>query len=928
MKKLSLLLSALSLFLGSLHCQLITTDPALPTPGVLIKIIYDSSKDTGELHNYTGDLYAHTGLFIQGLTGWQKVIGTWGDNSTQPKLTYTGNYIYELEISPDINTFYSTSPTDIVTKICLVIRNSNATLQTNPDILIDVFQVGLNVTFNLPAKYSFVTGLSDQILIQASATMADSVSLYINDQFIKSGLTAELVTHTIMTDDYGEFWVKAVAWDKPNFAADSFFFYVIKPPVTEALPTGLSDGINYTGSTSATLVLYAPYKNNVFLTGDFTDWLAREKGYMKKTPDGEKYWIEITGLEPGKEYRYQYLVDTTLYIADPYSDKILDPDNDHFISSDTYPGLIAYPKDNASGIVSVLKTAETPYSWTTNSYLPPPPESLNIYELLIRDFTANHNYKTLIDTLSYLDDLGINAIELMPINEFEGNLSWGYNPSFYFAPDKYYGPKDDLKAFVDSCHNRGIAVIIDLVLNHCFGQSPFVQLYVDHYGTDQIYMKTPNPWFNSYSPNPIYKWGADFNHQSLQTQSLVDRINSYWLTEYKVDGFRFDFTKGFTNTAGDGSSYDASRIAILKRMADQIWNVNPSAYVILEHFAPNSEEMELADYGMMIWGNNNYNYAEAAMGYASDLTSVSASGRGWSVPNLISYMESHDEERIMFKTLNYGASSGDYDTKDLRTALKRMELDALFLLVVPGPKMIWQFGEMGYDISIDYNGRTGEKPVKWDYLNTPNRYGLFSIYKLLFNLRKSQPAFSTNDYTYSFTTSMKQLQLTDASMKVNVLGNFGITQDIIIPSFPQTGKWYEYFSEDSVSVTDVNEPVILEPGEYRLYTTKKLESPLYILSTDNNQKTDNEHFISVYPNPSHDYFNIEISSQYPAPSYISIYNFNGTLINHYMSGASPSGKQSVIWDGRSSSGYDVASGIYIVQVRSGFNHETIKILKK
>jgi len=131
----------------------------------------------------------------------------------------------------------------------------------------------------------------------------------------------------------------------------------------------------------------------------------------------------------------------------------------------------------------------------------------------------------------------------MPVCEFEGNLSWGYNPSFYFAPDKYYGPKNDMKVFIDSCHNRGIAVIMDIVLNHCFGQSPLVQLYLDHYGTDEIYIKSPNPWFNTSSPNTLYKWGADFNHESISTQKLVDRINSYWLTDYNIDGFRFDFSK-------------------------------------------------------------------------------------------------------------------------------------------------------------------------------------------------------------------------------------------------------------------------------------------------------------------------------------------------------------------------------------------------
>ena len=156
----------------------------------------------------------------------------------------------------------------------------------------------------------------------------------------------------------------------------------------------------------------------------------------------------------------------------------------------------------------------------------------------------------------------LNLCRLLNLKEIS---SWGYNPSFYFAPDKYYGPKNDLKAFVDSCHSRGIAVIMDMVLNHCFGQSPFVQLYLDYYGTDQIIYEDSQSLVQCSSPNPVYKWGADFNHESISTQKLVDRITSYWLTEYKIDGFRFDFTKGFTNTAGDGSAYDASRIAISEK---------------------------------------------------------------------------------------------------------------------------------------------------------------------------------------------------------------------------------------------------------------------------------------------------------------------------------------------------------------------------
>ncbi|NMC40373.1 MAG: Por secretion system protein, partial [Bacteroidales bacterium] len=526
---------------------MVTTDPAVPVMGKVIKIYYDTSKDPGELNNFTGDIYVHTGLILEGSSLWQKVIGTWANNSTQPKLNYLGNYRYELVISPDIQTFYNVLPGEKVKKIALVFRNSTGSKQTRPDIFIDVFEQGLNVIFTLPEKYSLIAEPSEELRISASATNADSVSLYLNGKYIKGGKTPELLTDTVTLNEYGGYWFRAMAWDLPASAADSFFVYVRRPLTVEDVPAGMKDGINYNGDNSVTLVLHAPYKEYVFAVGDFNDWLACEEGYMKTTPDRERYWLEIDNLEPGREYRFQYRVDTGLFIADPYADKVLDEFNDEYITSSTYPGLIEYPKGKTTGMVSVLQTARQPYNWITSGFQPPEKEKLVIYELLVRDFVAAHDFKTLTDTLNYLKRLGVNAIELMPVTEFEGNLSWGYNVSFYFAPDKYYGPGNSLKAFVDSCHSKGIAVIMDLVLNHCFGQSPFVQLYLDYYATDQIVMKTPNPWFNSVSPNTLYKWGADFNHESPDTKALVDRITSYWLTEYRIDGFRFDFTKGFTN---------------------------------------------------------------------------------------------------------------------------------------------------------------------------------------------------------------------------------------------------------------------------------------------------------------------------------------------------------------------------------------------
>ncbi len=923
----SFLVSAIILivFTGFLKGQMVTTDPVVPVLGKTIRIFYDTSKDPGELNNYTGDIYVHTGLILEGNPNWQKVIGTWANNATQPKLNYLGNYRYEFVISPSIEVFYNVLLGEKVKKIALVFRNADGTRQTRPDIFIDVFEQGLNVVFTLPERFSIVADLNTLVKVSASSTNADSVSLYINNIYRKSGNTPELVTDTLMTDQYGEFWVKAIAWDLPSFAADSFFCYVRRPVVTEEIPQGISDGINYVSDTSVILVLHAPYKNYVFAIGDFTDWLANEKAYMKVTPDNERYWVRIDGLDPEKEYRFQYLVDGNLNIADPYADKILDQFNDDYIADTTYPELIKYPKDKTTGMVSVLQTAQTQYQWKNTSFSSPPANKLVIYELLVRDFIAAHDFKTLSDTLGYLKELGVNAIELMPVTEFEGNLSWGYNVSFYFAPDKYYGPKNYLKAFIDSCHSKGIAVIMDLVLNHCYGQSPFVQLYLDYYGTEEIVMKTPNPWFNAVSPNPVYKWGADFNHESPATQKLVDRITEYWLTEYRVDGFRFDFTKGFTNTPGEGSAYDASRIAILKRIADKIWAINPSAYVILEHFTANEEERELAEYGMLLWGNMNYQFAEAVMGYSSDLSGATHHSRGWNVPNLVAYMESHDEERIMYKALTYGAATTDYNVKNIETALKRAELAAVFLLSIPGPKMIWQFGELGYDISIDFNGRTGEKPILWFYYSIIPRLRLYRVYRVMNLLRQDQEVFHSYNFTYSLSGMQKSIQLNSQDLKVNVIGNFDIIPATFVPSFQNTGKWYEYFTGDSINVVSLSDPITLNPGEYRLYTSVKLESPARYLGIDKNFISYNALQLVAFPNPSGDRFVFEININGARPLTISVFNPAGLLI--WQKNIIALQENIIEWNGKDAGGNEISPGIYFVHVRSGNLYKVCKIIK-
>ena len=755
----------------------ITSNPPLPTANDEVVITFDATQGNGNLAGYTGDVYTHTGVKIEGEPNWQFVIGTWGNNTTQPKLTRIETNLYELTITPSIRQYYNVPADKKILQMCFVFRAAAGSPQSE-DLFVDVVEDGLTIKINSPQWEAPFYNFGASLSIEAQANSSENIILYVNNEEVSSS-SSNTISYSHSIDQYGKQWVKAVATAGDESVADSVYFYVRGTIPVAELPSGLIPGINITGEDEVTLVLHDPpaLKQFAFVIGDFNEWELDDDYYMNRTPDGKYYWITLSNLEPTQEYIYQYWIDGELKIADPYTEKVSDPWNDKWISSITYPNLVEYPVGKTTGIASVFQIQQEEYVWEATDFVPPTKGDLIIYELHIRDFVEGDFIMTVLDKLDYLETLGVNAIELMPINEFEGNDSWGYNPSFFFATDKAYGTKNNYKKFIDECHKRGIAVIIDMVLNHSFGQSPLVQMYFNASAGQYGQPTASNPWYNETCPHPPYCWGYDFDHMSQYTRDFIDRVADFWLTEFKVDGFRFDFTKGFTNTltSGEGWNYNAQRVAVLKRYADFIWSVNPDTYVILEHFTDNTEEKELAEYrsgegkGMMLWGNINHSYNEASMGWLtnSNFNWVSHKQRGWSVPHLIGYMESHDEERLMYKNLTYGNSSNpNHNVKELAVALERQKLVGAFYFTIPGPKMIWQFGELGYDVNIDFNGRTGRKPIRWNYYDVPERRALYNTWAEIIALRKAFPAFSTDNFSTSLSGAGKSITLLHNDMNV------------------------------------------------------------------------------------------------------------------------------------------------------------------
>jgi hypothetical protein len=238
-----------------------------------------------------------------------------------------------------------------------------------------------------------------------------------------------------------------------------------------------------------------------------------------------------------------------------------------------------------------------------------------------------------------------------------------------------------------------------------------------------------------------------------------------------------------------------------------------------------------------LWGNANYNFNQATMGFTTDasLNSAFANGRGWNQQHLVTYMESHDEERLMYKNISFGNSSGTYTTRDLNTGLKRNEMAAAFWALTPGPKTMWQFGELGYDysintctdLSVNNNCRLSDKPIKWDYNTNANRKGLYNAYAQFLKLRNNSSYtndFISNKYTLNTTGVLKSMQLNGDSIKLVVVGNFDVNAATASVPFPADGIWYSVFSNKYQPVLGGNASLTLQPGEYYVYANKNIST--------------------------------------------------------------------------------------------------------
>ena len=894
--------------------------------------------------------------------------GDWSDSNDALQLTNNGDSTYSFIMTP--STFYGTSN---ISQFGILVKADDGSGDKKTQDHLEYIGDGVVINITNPSTNSIIINSGDNIPISASLskegiTEAGAFEVFFNEisqgtgnGFPNFGFTINNVTSS------GTVRIEGSPFSSSQNGSCSFEVIIAPTVTSENIPVGLVDGINYNPSddTKATLVLNAPLKDFVYVAGSFNNYNPDSSYLMKKDPTSGKFWLELTGLTSGQVENYQYWVyalspvtDSPILVktADPFSTLVLSNWDDPFIPETTFPGITTdylYPSGQNFS-VSVLQTGQTPYNWQVTNFNKPKKEDLVIYEALIRDFDENRTYQDLIDQMSYFKNLGINAIELMPIMEFENNYTWGYNTAFHMALDKFYGTSDKLKEFIDLCHQNGIAVILDVALNHAVGRSPMLRMWMDD--PDNIGWGTPsteNPYFNQ-SATHTYSVFNDFDHSQSMTQYYVERVIEHWINEFKIDGFRWDLTKGFTQNCSDSNEpctndYNQDRVDVLKAYADHSWMQDPNHYVIFEHLGtdgfgdPNSdgktsldEEIEWANYrlgegkGIMQWSEQWGPYKNLGLGKSSDIdiSGIGHTAHGFTGKRTVGYPESHDKDRLMYEMVTNGEPG---IVGNLNVALKRMSSLGAIFLTVPGPKMMWHFADLGMDDSIwtcydgsinsDYDGnddgdcKLDTKPQpQWteNWLSDPSRAQVNSDWTRLIKLKINEDVFE-GDYSITTNTPTPRIHIENSSLgptelkDVIVLANFNTSASNVTPNFPNTGTWYDLMDETgatTIDVTNTSSPINIPTGEFRIYGNAQ--------PTLSNDKSILDNGFSIYPNPANESFKVT-----KAVDKVSIYDITGKQIIVYKGNFQPY------------SDFDISKlskGIYIVTLKSNSNTVSKKLI--
>lgn len=534
--------------------------------------------------------------------------------------------------------------------------------------------------------------------------------------------------------------------------------------------------------------LLAPYNDKVTLKSDFSNW----QGIPMEKDDGGVFRAQVD-LEDGT-YQYKFSVQSKSWFLEP--DTWVDIIDPHATNIDD---------TNQTGIICIKdgkRTVDT-YVWQHDNKSLPGDHELVIYEMHVGDFSGGESdlhprgsYENVIEKLDYLTELGINAIEFMPLQEFPGDHSWGYNARHFFATESSYGTTADLKQLIDECHDRGIRVILDCVFNHVESDNPLTQIDHDY-------------WFHHEAQDPDNYWGPELNYEhyddnfdTYPARRFVGDVVRYWIQEYHIDGIRYDAAKQIGNYDFMhwivNEAKEAAGTKPFLNVAEHI----PETTSITNQDGPMDSCWHTSFYHTLIDLLSEGQYDADRLKDVLDPRRQGFMGAA----NVVNYLSNHDHDRLLVKL-------GNQEILD-QTAFRRISLGMVLLMTAVGIPMVWMGEEFG-----EYKPKTIESAkLDWSLLKNDENRSLFEFIKGLITLRKQTQALYTNNINFFYdalsSKVLAYVRWNDEGSRVVVIANFSdqYLADYTVTNFPQAGTWHEWTHDYDIEVNGNN--LTLDLPEY------------------------------------------------------------------------------------------------------------------
>ena len=546
-----------------------------------------------------------------------------------------------------------------------------------------------------------------------------------------------------------------------------------------------------------TFRVWAPNALSVYVPGKFNSWSLSATPLAKEMSNGvwTGVWsadVAMSDITTNQQYKY-YIYSTNM--VQPWKH---DP-RSRFVTV-----------DGAGGNDIVYNP--TAYNWTGDVAVRPPLEDLAVYELHIGDFydPRSPNYPSSVPgrfldatkKLAYVQSLGFNAVEVMPIMDFPGYNSWGYNPAQPFAVDNYaYGGPDAFKTFVLACHEHGLAVLVDVVHNH--------------YGPTDLDMWNFDGWYLAPNEGGIYFYQSDYlcctsygsrpDYSTPQVRDYIQDNFTMWLNECHVDGFRWDTPGLMMNATGYCCNPIADAVTLITNINGMI-HTNSGAISI-------AEDVE-GDGFDSTWDTSFYQWLTpqltntldserdlADIAYPLTTDTVFNNQAGF---NRVVYLESHDvvgnlngTNAVRLVTAIDASAPSSYRARKLST------LGAVLTFTAPGVPMIFEGQEMLENQQFD-----SQRPVDWTKTNTYSY--IVRLYHDLINVRRDMQG-----YTAGLEGAERSVYWEDNANKVLAYRRWSsanTAQDVFVIAncssniqsnyslaFPEAGVWYVQFNSDSTN---------------------------------------------------------------------------------------------------------------------------------